>query len=66
MMDIETLSSSAADRDLEALHTFVIEGGSECHQFEAAPTCSGGKVFRNCQHQVCNTIVINSLLHIYS
>ena len=37
---------------LERLHSFVIQGHSECHVFEAAPLCTGGKVFKNCHHQV--------------
>ena len=37
---------------LEQLHSFVIQGKSECHVFEAAPACTGGKVFKNCHHQV--------------
>ena len=37
---------------LERLHSFLLQGESECHVFEAAPACSGGKVFKNCHHQV--------------
>ena len=37
---------------LERLHSFLIQGQSECHVFEAVSRCSGGKVFKNCQHQV--------------
>ena len=47
---------------LERLHSFVLQGRSECHVFEAAPACTGGKVFKNCHHQV-NIIV---LLHLYN
>ena len=39
-------------RHLESLHTFIYQGNSECHMFEAVPNCSGGEVFKNCQHQV--------------
>lgn len=35
--------------------------GQDCHVFEAAPACTGGKVFKNCHHQV-NII----LLHLYN
>ena len=38
--------------ELERLHAQLIEGVSECHVFEAVPHCSGGRVFRNCHHQV--------------
>ena len=41
---------------LEALHSYVLQGRSECHVFEAAPSCTGGKVFKNCHHQVCFAI----------
>ena len=37
---------------MEKLHSFVLQGKSECHVFEAAPSCTGGKVFKNCNHQV--------------
>lgn len=37
---------------LEDLHSYVFQGRSECHVFEAVPSCSGGKVFKNCHHQV--------------
>ncbi len=37
---------------LEALHSYVLQGESECHMFTAAPGFSGGKVFKNCHHQV--------------
>ena len=37
---------------LEALHSYILQGKSECHVFEAAPSCTGGKVFKNCNHQV--------------
>ncbi len=37
---------------LEALHSYILQGESECHMFTAAPACSGGKVFKNCHHQV--------------
>ena len=38
---------------LERLHSFLIQGqSSECHVFEAVSRCSGGKVLKNCQHQV--------------
>ena len=37
---------------LEKLHSFVFQGKSECHVFEVAPACTGGKVFKNCNHQV--------------
>ena len=30
---------------LEALHSHLLQGKSECHVFAAAPSCSGGKVF---------------------
>ena len=33
--------------NLEALHSYVLQGNSECHVFEAAPSSSGGKVFKN-------------------
>ncbi len=39
-------------KHIESLHIFLIEGKSECHVFEAVPSCSGGKVFKNCHHQV--------------
>ena len=32
---------------LEHLHSFLLQGESECHVFEAAPAYSGGKVFKN-------------------
>ena len=41
---------------LEELHSFVLQGNSECHVFQATPTCTGGKVFQNCHHQVRRTI----------
>jgi len=28
---------------LEHLHSFILQGESECHVFEAAPSCSVGK-----------------------
>lgn len=37
---------------LENLHSYLIQGRSECHVFDAVASCSGGKVFKNCQHQV--------------
>ena len=37
---------------LESLHSYIIQGHSECHVFESVSRCSGGKVFKNCQHQV--------------
>ena len=37
---------------LETLHSYILQGKSECHVFEAAPSCTGGKVFKNCHHQV--------------
>ena len=37
---------------LERLHSFLLQGESECHVFEAAPAYSGGKVFKNYHHQV--------------
>ena len=27
--------------------------------FEAVPSCSGGKVLKNCQHQVYNVVVVH-------
>jgi hypothetical protein len=39
-------------KGIENLHSYIIEGKSECHVFEAVPSCSGGKVFKNCHHQV--------------
>ena len=48
---------------LELLHSYIIQGHSECHVFEAVSSCSGGKVFKNCQHQVYyNTTCNNKLL----
>ena len=38
---------------LEKLYSYLIRGNSECHSFEAVQSCSGGKVFKNCHHQVC-------------
>ena len=48
-------------KHLESLHSVVIQGHSECHIFEAVPSCSGGKVFKNCHHQVFCRNKIDSL-----
>jgi len=46
---------------LERLHSFLLQGESECHIFETAPACSGGNVFKNCHHQVCLKMVLYCL-----
>ena len=52
-------------KELENLHSFVLQGNSERHVFEAAPTCTGGKVFQNCHHQVCGlACILNIILNI--
>ena len=43
---------------LERLHSFLLQGESECHIFETAPACSGGNVFKNCHHQVCLKMMV--------
>ena len=47
---------------LETIHSYLIHGESECHTFEAVPSCSGGRVFKNCQHQVNNMSLVLELL----
>ena len=48
---------------LERLRSFLIQGQSDCHVFEAVSRCSGGKlVFKNCQHQIQGNNAIQMLL----
>ena len=49
---------------LERLHSFLLQGESKCHVFEAAPACSGGKVFKNCHHQVSLWVVVYIIVYV--
>ena len=46
-------------RKLEKLHQQLIQGYSEC---QAVANCSGGKVFKNCHHQVGNNFVCITII----